>query len=469
MADILGHASLGTNLVSYWKLDETSGTRYDSHGKKTLTDNNTVGSTTGIISNGADFINANTEYLSRSAETFGLGNTWSASLWAKCDNVAVNPRIFHVNPTSGSANQIMFLFQNVSTGYFYVQITNSAGSASKIYKFLPASISTLTHYVVTWDGTTLSLYENGSLKTPVKDSDGSVTQTDTSRVFTLGSTISGSATLDGTMDEVAIWSKALTSTEVTALYNSGAGLPYIDASDVANSYLDTNNVSFWELEETSGTRTDSKGSNDLTDNNTVLSGTGIQGTGADFESSNSEYLSISDAAQTGIDSISAQTVACWVKFESTSANMSPMSKGNDGSNGLFQFFWLTSNNLIFRRVTSSGLQGATASWTPSTATWYHIAGTFDTTNGTVLYVNGVPIGTDSNTLSAIDTTEQFTIGMRSRGGVTFDMYMDGLVDEAGYWSRALSLGEIQALYNGGTGIPYAAATPSTFTPKVMMF
>ena len=45
-----------TGLVSYWALDETSGTRYDSHGSNDLTDNNTVGYTTGVQGNAADFI-----------------------------------------------------------------------------------------------------------------------------------------------------------------------------------------------------------------------------------------------------------------------------------------------------------------------------------------------------------------------------------------------------------------------------
>jgi hypothetical protein len=73
-------------------------------------------------------------------------------------------------------------------------------------------------------------------------------------------------------------------------------------SDVLNhSTLATGLVSYWELEEVSGTRVDSHGSNDLTDNNTVGSGTGIQGNCANLEKSNTEDLSISDASQSGLN------------------------------------------------------------------------------------------------------------------------------------------------------------------------
>src|SRR5262252_1520277 len=53
-----------TNLISYWKLDEVSGSRVDTKGTNTLTDNNTVTSTTGIINNAASFAAASSEYLS---------------------------------------------------------------------------------------------------------------------------------------------------------------------------------------------------------------------------------------------------------------------------------------------------------------------------------------------------------------------------------------------------------------------
>ena len=55
--------ALSDSLVSYWILGEASGERADSHDSNPLTDNNTVGQAAGKITNAADFIPGNSEYL----------------------------------------------------------------------------------------------------------------------------------------------------------------------------------------------------------------------------------------------------------------------------------------------------------------------------------------------------------------------------------------------------------------------
>src|SRR5262245_43908996 len=80
--------------------------------------------------------------------------------------------------------------------------------------------------------------------------------------------------------------------------------------------LTDNLVSFWELEEASGTRNDSHGTNHLTDNNTVGQGVGTVGNCGDFENGNSENLSITDnASLSGGDT--DFTVQAWINLEST--------------------------------------------------------------------------------------------------------------------------------------------------------
>ena len=44
---------------------------------------------------------------------------------------------------------------------------------------------------------------------------------------------------DGSIDEVAIWNKALTVAEITALYNSGSGL---NASSNSGNYTSSSNL-----------------------------------------------------------------------------------------------------------------------------------------------------------------------------------------------------------------------------------
>ena len=80
-------------------------------------------------------------------------------------------------------------------------------------------------------------------------------------------------------------------------------------------------ISYWKLDETGGTREDIHGPNDLTDNNTVGNiDPGIISLGADFIAANSEYLSIEDGAQSGLDPANGVTVQAWVKLKADSNN-----------------------------------------------------------------------------------------------------------------------------------------------------
>ena len=74
-------------------------------------------------------------------------------------------------------------------------------------------------------------------------------------------------------------------TDLLTLTHTTSGTPAtsVGFNPDTGSSLTTNLISYWKLDETSGTRVDSVGNNDLTDNNTVLYGAGKQGNGADLE------------------------------------------------------------------------------------------------------------------------------------------------------------------------------------------
>ena len=83
--------SLLTGLVSYWKLDESSGNAADAHASNTLTNNNTVGYSAAKINNGADYGAGNTnKYLRNSGDLIGnyQADIFSISLWL---NITTHP------------------------------------------------------------------------------------------------------------------------------------------------------------------------------------------------------------------------------------------------------------------------------------------------------------------------------------------------------------------------------------------
>lgn len=225
---------------------------------------------------------------------------------------------------------------------------------------------------------------------------------------------------------------------------------------------------YWKMEETSGTRYDeTANNNDLADNNTVLYGTGKIGNAADFESTNSEFLSIDDNASLSITG--DLTISCWVNIESKPGGFGYRFVGKwSGTPStqyayVFQFYDDSGTEKLlfaFRNSTGSPPSNNTDGYctpTLNTGTWYHLAVVVDVSAATItFYVNGVAQSTTynyQNATSIVDTTAPFTVGQAESAG-----YYDGLLDELGIWSRILTSDEITALYNSGSGLTYPFTT-----------
>jgi len=242
------------------------------------------------------------------------------------------------------------------------------------------------------------------------------------------------------------------------------------------SISDFNPRAYYSCDETSGTRYDSTiFDNDLTDNNTVLYATGLLGNACDFERSNSEYLSISDASQTGLDITGNITLCLRYKPESLPTNSAGQyyhqlinkyaASGNRSYNlsyqdeGTKQFAFYTSTN-------GTALNAfATYSYTLTTGTWYAICATYNTSNGNVKwYRDGTLVETDTTNTGAIyNSGAALAVGAYSTGA----NYVDGLFDDVMIVNSELSSSSILTWYNSGTPLTYEqqpASSTSQYLP-----
>lgn len=90
--------------------------------------------------------------------------------------------------------------------------------------------------------------------------------------FTIGARTDSREYFNGALDNVAIWKRVLTAHERTSLYQAGVGRSYFSLSPDTKSDL----VSWWLLDELTGTRYDAHSNNNLTDNNGVSAVSGKQ-------------------------------------------------------------------------------------------------------------------------------------------------------------------------------------------------
>ena len=223
-------------------------------------------------------------------------------------------------------------------------------------------------------------------------------------------------------------------------------------------------VSCYELDEVSGTRIDATATgNDLSDNNTVGSAAGIvSGNSADFEEGGAEYLSITDATQTGLDITGDRSVSFWGTWELTNDYTVPESKYNAAGSvsWLFRIDPDSTPNILFYQHDGTTLNSGSInySFTPN-GTVYHIVYRYDASAATVeFFVNGSTIGTMTSMGSSVqNSNSEFKLGLGNPGGAE---YWDGKMDVYAIWDKVLTNDEIAELYNSGSGVSCVGILPA---------
>jgi len=214
-----------TNLSGYWKLGEASGTRADSSvNGNDLTDNNTVTSATGIQGDCGHFVAANVEFLNR-ADNASLsvgGSDFSLQAWFK-PTTDVNSPIVAKYPADGASRE--YAIRVIST-QFNVLIGQDDSTQDSVTAGAPSN-GVWSHLVFTWDNTTREgiLYVDNSATAKSFAVTGNY---DDNADFVIGgwSSPGAGATQNGDIDEVGLWKRKLTASEVEDLYNAGSGVTY---------------------------------------------------------------------------------------------------------------------------------------------------------------------------------------------------------------------------------------------------
>lgn len=214
--------ALTSGIVGYYKLDESSGNASDSVGTNTLTNTST---TYGAekINNGAVF-NGSAKLVGGSKPITTVGN-WTFAMWVNLASASLSGCFLHNGNnspeegisigvgngtfSSSPGNHLIVLLDqvvwddsgvNIGTGLHHVAITKGASGTAQLF------------YI---DG---ALVFTGTTSDPVNNAGG---------VLQLGTdTTVSPRQFTGALDEVGVWSRQLSGTEIGQLYNAGAGVQY---------------------------------------------------------------------------------------------------------------------------------------------------------------------------------------------------------------------------------------------------
>ena len=446
--------NFNSGMVAWYKLDDGSGTSAaDSSGHgNTGTLQNTPTWGTGQIGDALTFNGTNQYVQFPDVASTQISGSWTISSWVKLGAL----------PSSG--NQAWFIFKPNSNGgpNYETNVSNTAGTYSWNVIFSDSgnnghsasyatSISTGTWYFVTgvWDSSTsnLYLYVNGALVAS-QNTGGAVPLSGAaccSGTPLLGGEFNGSYgdMLNGSLDDVRVYNRALNANEVAGLYLAG----------LASGDITSNLVAEWKFDEGSGTSTADATGNGHTGTLTNAGGGLPTWTAGE----------INDAIN-----------FCGRQLELRGRGQRSRSLGHVGPDGLgmgkrfpggghtfidkrnvltpFNSYYIGADTTNMRY--SATIENAAGSGGASplgnngdlvTGVWQNVALTYDGANAQI-YVNGVPSGGAVAYTGGVYSSDTiFNVGSNP-----WDSGFVGSVDDVRVYSRALSANDLKTLYLTGT-------------------
>ena len=236
-------------LVSYWKFDETSGTTAsDSHGENDGSLSNTrIFGTDGKINKGGDFTQGN-DYINVSYSDLNR-DLFSISTWIKL--TATNPSSHEVIMGFGTTdpNRMgLFAKRNAAGNYLSFWSDNTGWIESEV----SLTRNEWYHVVFVVDsGNEVKFFVNGDLVST--DSIGNIPSSIPNNIFIGTAPYDTNQHLRGLLDEVAVYNRALSSDEVSTLYDiqkdglESGSYPFNALSSNALSSFDNNEILYSNL------------------------------------------------------------------------------------------------------------------------------------------------------------------------------------------------------------------------------
>lgn len=213
-----------SGLVAFWSFDTVSGTTVTDESSNT--NNGTLQSTTNciiepaVVGDGVRFNGSSTAWMSvPNHPSLQVTDDFSLSFWLRIDSFSLSnwsPIISKF--VSDTNHEFTFRIKNGNEGHFYY----GDGSSAKVLGFIPSDLcplDTWVHIVALKEvGTRMEIYKNGTLYEEWADPAtivSSVATTAGVRMAKHGT----SPQLRCTLDQVRIYNRALTSSEITSLVN----------------------------------------------------------------------------------------------------------------------------------------------------------------------------------------------------------------------------------------------------------
>lgn len=346
------------------------------------------------------------------------------SFWAQVNGVNSSTLATFVG--YGAASQDNWFYALIFLGNYYLSGFNNDWNTG-----VPATTG-WHHHVITYDGSIRRWYVDGR----ELGSGNAATLNTLDRPVSMGRRGDGfnDLYLNGSLDDVRIYSRALTADEVSAIYVNNSSPP--SSAQVAH----------FAFEEGTGTSTtDSVGGLTGTLNGGVtwqpqtcarlIAGRQTQDWAVSFDGTD-DVVTIPHSA--ALDITGACTFALWLKPSAASEDGYVLAKTSTATDGFHVYWEGSADRISFGGVNSSTVFVDTG--------WIHVCVTVTSGGAISFYRNGSPAGTGSASAPSSNATD-VTIGNRA-GGASAAALFSGLIKDVRIYNTVLPAASIHKLARG---------------------
>lgn len=437
---------LANSPAAYWRLEETSGTTAEDStaNNRDLTLVNTptldvAGAISG--SKAMTFTGSSSEYgYTADHAVFAWGTACSFEGWIKT--------------TSTASNQVIVSQWN--TDYAFWLGFESAGQATCRVRIASTNYTAQAsgnwhdgqwhHVAGVRDGTSLKLYVDGILRNTATVASGAIDSA-TSNVEI--ARVAGSAYTTASLDEIAVYTTALSASDVWDRYEARL-------SAYAREVIADAPEFYWRFGEGSGTVAhDEMGvlNGSFVNTPTLGSASLIEvdsdNASATFVKSSSEYVSVADHANMDTATFSLE---CWLKTSTTTGDMGVIARDDNSSNRFWEIRVASSilKFLVFN--TAGSYTWFTTTFNVADGNPHHVVATFDGSTLKV-YVDNVMQSTAFSGTVKSSGTQAIYIGSIWSTSYTFD----GVLDEVAFYDYVLTSTQVGAHYNAAAEVSISVA------------
>jgi hypothetical protein len=328
---------------------------------------------------------------------------------------------------------------NSNERYFGGALTSNSLSSVGAIDGQNRSLNEWRNYTLTYNGQKIRLYHNGSI---VSENDGSGPIQYSNLPLFFGTTSLDNQNFIGDLDDIALYNRALSQQEITALYQGGNTS---NSCSVLPANLQQGLKGYWPF---CGNANDESG-NDCNGivNGALLTNDRFGMPNHAFQFSGNSRIILNDNSG-ALNLRTDLTISLWAKMEFPNSGYQAFVWRGD-SQGEHDPYTMGCefNNVIFRRDVSDGSQinkteAPLNNYNPND--WIYLTLTFSSSTGkTKFYFNGNSVlevlKPNSINYETINMITQF-------GSVENFSSFNGLLDDIAIWNRALSAEEISQLY-----------------------